>query len=392
MNDLPLIGNDWWEPICDPLTGKLRGQVQILIALGSEEQIRKLAGQRGFNLNLVKFKPAIQTPKLPSVTKEPIPSTQYSISVKHKNLSNFNLTRSRNLNLGPAHKNVKVTYKPLELTARNKKEREEVYEKIDKCVQTIQMDNIKEIKQKEENENSNVQKNSNFLDLNPNPNTSQNPSTSQNPNSSLNTNVLEVTNPNFIGNQNLVENSNFPQNPSLQHKNVLEALLEKLMQQSNTNLISTTLNNETLKLNSPSSNMNDLLNVNKIVGDLNVSNNTNVKKTSDLLDTLEQALNTSPNLSPKIHEMDKKCFKAHVVVEGALHLPTRKKCKSKRPKASAISKPEEVMPSTYVTFETMPGANLQITPVVQKNASPTWDYRCDVTLPLDLLTNVRFIL
>lgn len=50
---LPIIDTDWWEPIYTVDTENVIGQVQILLALGTEEQINNLKLERGFASNVV---------------------------------------------------------------------------------------------------------------------------------------------------------------------------------------------------------------------------------------------------------------------------------------------------------------------------------------------------
>lgn len=109
-----------------------------------------------------------------------------------------------------------------------------------------------------------------------------------------------------------------------------------------------------------------------------------VRSTTDLLNSLHKALYVGDN--PQDHEF----FKANVFIDNALHLPSRKKCRSRRTK-SRTNKHEDILPSTYVTFETYEG-DIKITDIVPKSTTPKWDYRCDVNLPVELLTNVRFII
>lgn len=114
-----------------------------------------------------------------------------------------------------------------------------------------------------------------------------------------------------------------------------------------------------------------------------------VSETSQLLDTLQEALSVSGNtlfcnngtLNETINS-----FKTHIFIEKALHLPVKKKCKLKKTKGKTL-KQEDVPPSCYVTFETIPN-EMKVTPIILKNCNPVWDYRCDVMLPADLLTNV----
>lgn len=100
-----------------------------------------------------------------------------------------------------------------------------------------------------------------------------------------------------------------------------------------------------------------------------------VRSTSDLLDTLQKALSVEKNF-----------FKAQIAINNALHLPSRRKCKSKKSKGRN-GKHEDILPSTYVTFECFKG-ELKITPIVPKSTSPKWDFRCDVSLPIEYLTDV----
>lgn len=109
-----------------------------------------------------------------------------------------------------------------------------------------------------------------------------------------------------------------------------------------------------------------------------------MRKTADLLDSLQEALTQAPS--------SEGIFKAHVIVEHALHLPMRKKCKSKKSKSKVVKKQqqEDGLPSTFVTFETVPGQGVKVTPVAYRTTNPKWDFRCDVQLPRELLTNVSF--
>ncbi|RZC39019.1 C2 domain-containing protein 3 [Asbolus verrucosus] len=110
-----------------------------------------------------------------------------------------------------------------------------------------------------------------------------------------------------------------------------------------------------------------------------VNTNSDLKSTSDLLDSLQRALSWD-NLKG-----ENTTFKAHVVINSALHLPSRRKCKSRRSKGRN-GKHEDILPSTYVTFES-DKSDLQMTPIVPKTTNPKWDYRCDVALPIEYLTN-----
>lgn len=123
------------------------------------------------------------------------------------------------------------------------------------------------------------------------------------------------------------------------------------------------------------------------VEDGGVSKNA-VRKTADLLDSLEKALTVNESPAAPSGGEEGLFFKAHVIVDHALHLPVRKKCKSRKSKSKVLKKQEDCLPSSFVTFETMPGDGLKVTPVAHKTTNPKWDYRCDVKLPRELLTNV----
>lgn len=82
------------------------------------------------------------------------------------------------------------------------------------------------------------------------------------------------------------------------------------------------------------------------------------------------------------------CFKATVLINSANHLPSRKRCKSKRSRNVCNKNDENILPSCYVSFENLPGENLKVTPIICRNTNPTWNYKCNVNLPLELLENV----
>lgn len=120
------------------------------------------------------------------------------------------------------------------------------------------------------------------------------------------------------------------------------------------------------------------------------NSNVNVRHTSDLLDSLQKALtlgsqNEINQNGTNLMISDK--FKVHILIESALHLPSRKKCKSKRSKTKNPKQHDEILPSTYVTFKGV-SDNINITQVIPKSTSPKWDYRSDIYLPSELLLNV----
>nr|CAI5865251.1 unnamed protein product [Callosobruchus analis] len=125
--------------------------------------------------------------------------------------------------------------------------------------------------------------------------------------------------------------------------------------------------------------------VNNVVSveDSRQKTNAELRKTSDLLNMLQNALNADS----KEREATPRCcsegkFTATVRILSANHLPSRKKCKPK----NRSSKSEDILPSCYATFETLTDSELH-TPVVSKSTSPVWNYTRDVTLSTDLLWN-----
>lgn len=113
-------------------------------------------------------------------------------------------------------------------------------------------------------------------------------------------------------------------------------------------------------------------------------NTSQIRKTSELLDSLEKVISLQ-------HENveTNQSFKAQVLIESALHLPCRKRSKSKKSKSKNCKFDVNLLPSTYVTFEA--NSETKFTQIVSKSCEPKWNYKCDVSLSSDLLTNVRFL-
>lgn len=289
---MPVIAADWWEPISDPLNGKLYGQVQVLVAFGSEQQVRNLEAKRGFQDNIVVAKPAIHIAPVPAENRQ--------------------------------------NTKPLK-----KAPKQAVYKKNNKLV----LEQSKTIKINTEKEDKGTQ-----------------------------SVIMESK-----------EETEMQPKMNLQNQDILGTFLLQLIQQRQTN---------NYVENSTNTEVTEPEKTELIENDENHSE-TNVRKTSDLLDTLEKALHvdnkTEFSDNSAINE-NKHCFKAHIFIEEALHLPTRKKCKARKSKCKNL-KQEEIFPSTYVTFETMPN-DMKVTSIVQKSSNPKWDFRCDVSLPTNLLTTV----
>lgn len=169
-----------------------------------------------------------------------------------------------------------------------------------------------------------------------------------------------------------------------------------------------------------------------------------IRRTSDLLDTLQRALMCPPpavqsllqqqsgvqinnteeinsgEFQPKslehlvsglaissvqpIEESTEPHFQVLIEIENALHISkifirVNKKCGKQRGrcKTQTYRGVHEVEPSTYVTFEAngpptsivnSPEGPVYTTNVAEKTSSPQWNKRFEVSLPVDLMTNV----
>lgn len=305
---LPVIGADWWEPITDNLTSKLYGQVQILVAFGSEKQIHNLELNRGF------------------WDEEVVVKKSRKINTIEKVSESLDTTKtSQDRSLKPHNTNIKEPRKEKVVTSKFTKPK--LFPK--KAPQPIAQSNKedKAIQSDEKMENTDKSNNDEVKSVN---------------------------------------------------KDTLGDFLSILMQQRHTNncVESSTNTEENLtNFHPPSS---------------DEQNSVEVRQTSQLLDTLQEALSVNSNTlfcnNTSLNE-NRNSFKAHIHIEKALHLPVKKKCKVKKCKGKNI-KQEEIQPSCYVSFETTPN-EMKVTSIIQKKSNPIWDYRCDITLPADLLVNVR---
>lgn len=263
-----MINTDWWEPITEDLCStNSTAQAQVLLALGSEEQIRNLEIDRGFKKDSVK---SIFTEKVKRAT----PNKRVESKVKL----------------------------------------------LDKTTQICSNNTLKSVD---------------------------------------------------IGIQSDLDNSESSKMQNSLNQECLQTFLTELMsqkQKSQTAEISTNTDEYSQE------------NSRKIVAE---ETNLQLRKTSELLDSLHKALNYDPDAENSNTEV----FKAHVVIENAMHLPVRKKCKSKKSKVKSSKKNEDVLPTTYVVLESVPEENPQVTNAI-KGTNPKWDHRCDVILPSDLLTDV----
>lgn len=316
-NNLPVIGTDWYEPIKDVVSSNAVGYAKILVALGSEEQVKNLQKERGFMDDIVKRNKSIV-----KTTREKVVINKEKEIVTRKSVKNVNVklqdkkTQSTNLTddlvvvtpRGKVDKSTAVTPTlALEFnlpTAQNKMADSDKSSitMVDDRLQTIQeyLHQLVELKT-----------------------TSQTQSTV--------TNQMEAEN-----DTNLAES----QSSTAQNRDVNEL--------NNVN-ISAVQNGGTIP----------------------------PKTTAGLLATLQSVM--KPDHTAKLS------FKAQIIVESALHLPARKKCRARKVKGKIIR--EELQPSTYVSYEIKDGA-VKTSQVVQKSTSPEWYMKHDISIPVDYLTNV----
>lgn len=81
-------------------------------------------------------------------------------------------------------------------------------------------------------------------------------------------------------------------------------------------------------------------------------------------------------------------FKAVVEIIGANNLPCKKKTKSKKTRNINNKNTDNILPNCYVSFEHFSGETLKVTPISFSSTNPTWNFKCTVNLPLELLQNV----
>ncbi|XP_044750077.1 uncharacterized protein LOC123310592 isoform X2 [Coccinella septempunctata] len=340
-NKLPVISSDWWEEIINPCTNELVGQVQVLLALGTEEQIRNLQLDRGFNTHSVKAN--YQTP----LKKNKGQHSKQFIFEKSKALIN-----KKKIQASTTGKvNYKSTVKAITATQKfpNKSTK-------DQGVQfDIEMNSEKPIKEKAL-ENEKLQQILNHL------RTMRNQQ-----HVALKDKEINTDDENKLKSSEQVSS------------------LDSWTGQKGAQAIPEDVNFNAANSSQQYQSMSPL-----------------IRSTSDLLNTLKAALSLPPPppVSPQsdhrktqqIYEdtPEKKSpssFKVHIAINQAMHLAVRKKSKVKKNKGKTMKMEDNVKPSTYVTFETMPGLDLKMSPLVQKSTNPLWNYKCDALLPSDLLTD-----
>nr|CAH7764653.1 unnamed protein product [Callosobruchus chinensis] len=329
--ELPAIGTDDWVPVYCPNKDKLIGKVEVLTALGSEEQINKLKLNRGFSSVKPKFSNSTQ-----EIQRKPDPLTSEPSTPR----SSHHSEKLRNL--------------------ENLADQEEQTSSRKDCRKGVHGNKIQQSSRTDIN---NLSKSS-----------SRSQGASQNFKLHSTTDkVTEETKGVDIGTQSDMD-GNKDNPPSTQ--DMLSSFMNQLIEQRQRNVcVENSTNTEPLHIE-----------VNNAVSVQDARQKTNVelKRTSDLLDMLQNALNTdTKEREPKTKCCGQGKFNATVRILSANHLPSRKKCK---PKNRSL-KSEDILPSCYVTFETLIDSELHTTPVVSKSSSPVWNYTRDVTLSADLLTN-----
>ncbi|VEN47129.1 unnamed protein product [Callosobruchus maculatus] len=331
--ELPAIGTDDWIPVYSPNEDKVIGKVEVLTALGSEEQINKLKSNRGFSS--VK-------PKLSNFTQQssrnPVPPSSELSSTRSSHLEKL-----RNL------ENLTNQDTDIETYSSRPDSRKGPHTNKIQQSSRIERNNLSKLSSKSQGASHHSKLHS------------------------TTDKVTEESKGVDIGTQSDMDGNKYNP-PSTQ--DMLSSFMNQLIQQRQKNVcVENSTNTEPLD--------NEVNNV-VSVEDARQKTNMELKRTSDLLDMLQNALNTDS----KEREAKTQCcgqgkFNATVKILSANHLPGRKKCKPK----NRSPKSEDILPSCYVTFETLIDSELYTTAVVSKSTSPVWNYTRDVTLSADLLTN-----
>ncbi|XP_017783933.1 PREDICTED: uncharacterized protein LOC108567779 [Nicrophorus vespilloides] len=391
-NKLPVIGTDWFEPISDPNIGTISGQVQILVALGSEAQIHNLENERGFKDNIVlkakknldAFQPTKRNLKEIPV-KQICDKTKEFCNIQSENsylksiddIQNIHSTRSEEFSSYRDH-------------YWRTKERRRDYENIDiaeseKRLQELRVafKNLEEAQSNEERNLTLFKETHNCCEFIPNREYTQNKSDST---LDLKNKTLEPRNStelkdNILTKENtvqetksiLIDHSEEPTVQKVDKSTYTVELIDKASQ-SDMSLQSDILLDllQHFQTKKPEDVRDSGTNTEE---SMMQSTSENLKSTTDLLDSLQKVL--------LVQKPQKSTFKVLILIDSALHLPTKKKCKPKKPKSRHSR--DDSSPTTYVTFESAEGT--RITNVFQKSVNPRWNYRDEVELPLEFLTN-----
>lgn len=191
--------------------------------------------------------------------------------------------------------------------------------------------------------------------------------------------------------------------PNIQLKNKLSAFIESLSQ----------------KLPEPSTANNFHKTISGATSTATSSEQPQIRKTSELLDTLQKALSKPPTplnlpLANQNHErltsdsstssISQEKVRMLITIEHANHLPkvVKKKHNRRKNKNAVTTQKTEFEPSTYATFEScleqLSGLSIPAGVVksheglvhctkVIKSCDPQWDEKFEVEIPLDVLTN-----
>ncbi|KAK9878727.1 hypothetical protein WA026_023604 [Henosepilachna vigintioctopunctata] len=354
-NKLPIIASDWWESITNPYTDEVIGQVQILSALGTEQQIKYLKEERGFKFHTVRanFKPPIQKNKLNKNNKGLEKENNYKCKFIHPKLTE------------------EVNFKgDIREATLNKKHNNTILITEDKAIQAnVDMSSVPV---KEDKEISFQQVN-NLLN--------QIINVPHQPASLVEKSMVTENTSNEVNANKIVNEKKCDEKFKMPDNHLLPTTSTRSLDMDQTSFSSTKMYENAPPL---------------------------VRSTSDLLNSLQAALSIPPtnrplisanrvitgnsNQEPEVSKHVRTSFKAQVFIKQALHLPVRKRCRGKKLKNKMGKADDNVKPSCYVTFETMPGLDLKMTPLVPKCTSPKWNYKCDVFLPAELLYNNQKLL
>ncbi|KAJ8910287.1 hypothetical protein NQ315_014962 [Exocentrus adspersus] len=344
---MPIIATDWWEPIYSIDSEHVLGHVQILTALGTEEQINSLKSERGFTNTIVKAAFVASQPNQSKYGKQSVPSATDKLNCKIP----YSKYKS---------KNEHGTRDFLQL------------ERGIKFKDNITDNNRTTLGKLESQEQFLIKDNSHLT---------EEPINSSRSHKVVHSPQIKKFDIGTQSDMDAMENV-----PESQDKTkisptqeMLGSFLNQLMAQRQKNIfVENSTNTETSETVTTKSNE----------GVLNAQSNTNLqlKKTTDLLDSLQKALSFDSLPNSKSMERKPDTFKANIFINSANHLPSRKKWKSKKNKNRSIKNEDNFLPSCYVSFEIVEG-DIRVTPVIAKTVNPTWNHKCEVDLPVDLLTN-----
>ncbi|XP_025835098.1 C2 domain-containing protein 3-like [Agrilus planipennis] len=371
-NQYPVVTSDWWEPIHSHPDNIVRGHVKALVALGTEKQISNLEIERGlkecslppnFTYNLPSQQRTKQKESSPLIHSEPYEEKCTQTSHRSKLNETYEIIADST---------------PKKYITVNKEIEKDPHH-CECCTKTKKT--VKEVQQ--------IQQDHSTIGINTDP-------------QKFDAGIQVDPAPSKM-------ESNSKGDPVNKTHEMLGEFLSQLMEQRNKVSKDTATNTDNIPRESVRDNSQRLPLLNNISPTVPISNtsayfdqienniyknttNLHLRSTSDLLDSLHEALKVEVEETPLNNEIpvrdvqDKLYFKTRILVEEALHLPMRKKCRSRKNKKKHANN-EIALPRHYVTFEVEPNAQLKITPVEFKTTNPRWDFKCEVFLPSELLTN-----